>query len=214
MLSNFLFDLKYAFRLFLKSPGNSLLCIIVVALSVGLSLFVYVIDYNMFLKPLPFPDSGRWQSLQMSQKDSEPFRANIDAYTYQQLAGRVQSVEEVGAFSRQAMVLSEGEASTRLRGVAITPKLLGATAAKPLLGRLFSASDAEPGAPRSLILSYTTWQSYFAADPGIVGKQTKLDGEPVRVIGVLPEDFFAFQDFEVWTPLQMQTIARDRKSVV
>ncbi len=212
MLSNLLFDLKYAFRLFLKSPGNSLLCIIVVALSVGLSLFVYVIDYNMFLKPLPFPDSGRWQSLQMSQKDSDPFRANIDAYTYQQLAGRVSSVEEIGAFSRQATVLSEGEASTRLRGVEITPKLLGATGAKPMLGRLFSASDAEPGAARSLILSYTTWQSYFAADPGIIGKQTKLDGEPVRIIGVLPEDFFAFQDFEVWTPLQVQNIARPQDS--
>ena len=118
MLSNMMFDLKYAWRLFLKAPGNSLLCIIVVALSVGLSLFVYVIDYNMFLKPLPFPDSQRWLSLQLAENESESQSPYIDAYTYQELQKRGTAVDYLGAFSQQPAVLSEGQASTRLRAAA------------------------------------------------------------------------------------------------
>jgi predicted permease len=214
MLSNLLFDLKDAFRLFLKSPGNSLLCIIVVALSVGLSLFVYVIDYNMFLKPLPFAGAERWQSLQIAEKASDRFRPNVDAYTYQQLQRHDGGLEQLGAFSSRPVVLSEGEASTRVRGVAISPQLLVATGGKPRLGRLFAAADAEPGAARSVIISHTAWKSYFAGDASIVGKQTRIDGEPVRVIGVLPEDFFAFQDFEIWMPLQLPILSAPQDSDV
>ena len=57
------FDLKYAWRLLLRSPGHSLVCIVVVALSVGLALWTYVLAYSQALKPLPFPGGERWISL-------------------------------------------------------------------------------------------------------------------------------------------------------
>jgi putative ABC transport system permease protein len=212
MLSNLLFDLKYAMRLFTKSLGHSFLCIVVVALSVGLSLFVFVIDYNMFLKPLPFAGSDKWLSVQIAEKESDPYRPNVDAFTYQQILERDRTVDHVGAFSRQPVVLSEGEASVRLRAAAITPGLFTATGVKPLLGRVFGLTDAEPGAARTIVLSHTAWQTYFAADPDVVGKQTTVDGEPVRVIGVLPEEFFAFRDFEIWLPLQHPKLARPADS--
>jgi putative ABC transport system permease protein len=214
MLSNMMFDLKYAWRLFLKTPANSLLCIIVVALSVGLSLFVYVIDYNMFLKPLPFSDSQRWLSLQIAENESKSHRPNIDAYTYQELLKRSDSVDYLGAFSRQPALLSEGQASTRLRAAAVSPELLTATKVKPKSGRIFSPADSQIGAARTAVLSFSTWQTYFAADPAIIGKQTRIDGEPVQVIGVLPEDFFAFRDFEIWLPLQLPNLANPGDSTV
>lgn len=207
MLSTLMFDLKYAWRLFLKTPGSSLLCVVVVALSVGLSLFVYVIDYNMALKPLPFADSRHWLSLQVSENSSRPLRPQVDAYTYQEMVKRVGTVDYVGAFSAEAAVLSEGQASTRLRAAAISPSLLSAMKISPQLGRIFDDADAQPGAPRNVLLSHATWQTYFAGDPGVVGRQTRIDGEPVQILGVMPANFFAFRDFEAWLPLQLKALA-------
>ncbi len=207
MLSTLMFDLKYAWRLFLKTPGSSLLCIVVVALSVGLSLFVFVIDYNMALKPLPFADSRNWLSLQVSENASRPLRPQVDAYTYQEMVKRVGTVDYLGAFAPEAAVLSEGQASTRLRASAISPSLLSAMKVSPQLGRLFEAADAQPGAPRNVVLSHATWQTYFAGDPAVVGRQTRIDGQPVQILGVMPADFFAFRDFEAWLPLQLPALA-------
>src|SRR5262249_50001175 len=62
------FDLKYAWRLLLRSPGHALVCIVVVALSVGLALWTYVLAYSQALKPLPFSGGERWLSVQVAPK--------------------------------------------------------------------------------------------------------------------------------------------------
>lgn len=212
MFGNLRFDLNYAWRLLLKTPGNSLLCVAVVALSVGLSLFVYVVDYNIALKPLPFAGSQRWLSVQVAQDAATLRRPAVDAYTYQELVQHSRSVDQVGAFAAQAAVLSEGQRSVRLRAAAISPELLGATGAVPLMGRLFTADDGRSGAARTVILSYDTWQNNFAGDATIVGKQTRIDGNPVHILAVMPQDFFAFRDFELWFPLQLPALAQPRES--
>jgi putative ABC transport system permease protein len=207
MFKHIRFDLTHAWRLFLRSPGYSLLCILVVALSVGLSLFVYVVDYNIALKPLPFEGANRWLSVQVADDDSAIFRPRMDPYSYQELRKRTRTVEYLGAFSSRAPIMSEGEASVRLRGSAISPSLLQAMKTRPLHGRLFDDRDSSPGTAPTVILSHATWQTYFASDAQIVGKQIRMDGGMSQVIGVMPADFFAFEDFEVWTPLQLPIMA-------
>ncbi len=39
------------------------------------------------------------------------------------------------------------------------------------------------------VISYSLWQRRFAGDPGAVGKVVNIDRQPVRIIGVMPEDF-------------------------
>ncbi|HMF77219.1 MAG TPA: ABC transporter permease [Bryobacteraceae bacterium] len=59
----------------------------------------------------------------------------------------------------------------------------------PILGNTFSQADTQPGAPRTVILSYGVWQSHFAADKRIAGKTLLLNGAPARIAGVLPASF-------------------------
>lgn len=202
------FDLKYAWRLLRKSWGNSLLCASVVALSVGLAVWTCSMTYSQLLKPLGFPGSERWYSVQISSKGTTIPRPVVDAYTYQELLAQNRSADHLGAFAHRSVVLSEGEASTRLRGVEMTPRLLAATRVAPLLGRTLDDADGQLGASAVAVLSYDTWQRYFAGDRGIVGKTTRIDSEPVQVVGVMPREFFAFEDFEVWMPLRLARIAR------
>lgn len=212
MLTNLWFDLRYALRLLRKTMTHSLLSALVVALSVGLALFVFVMDYAIAFRPLPFSDSGNWLSVQISPRANERARPRLDPYTYQELLSRRREVNHIGAFAGREAVLSEGEESNTLRAAVISPSLFTAMAVPPQLGRLFNATDGQSGSAPVVILSHEAWQKYFAADPAIVGKQVRIDAQPMQVVAVMPKGFYAFQDFEVWFPLSLQPMAAPAES--
>jgi len=208
------FDLRYAWRFFNKSRGYSLMCATVVALTVGLAVWTYSIGYSQLLKPLGFPGSERWYSVQIGLDAVAKGRPNVDAYTYQELLKHNRSADYLGAFAHRTVVLSERQTNTSLRAAAISPSLLKATQVAPLFGRTFEDASVQPGAAAEAILSFDTWRNYFAADPAIIGKTTRIDGVPTQIVGVMPKDFFAFEDFELWLPLQTPNLARPSDSAV
>jgi hypothetical protein len=65
----------------------------------------------------------------------------------------------------------------------------------------FVAGDDRLGAQKAAVLTYRTWHSRFAGDPGNVGRALVLNHEPHEVIGVLPRSFeFPLDDADVWMP--------------
>ena len=52
-----------------------------------------------------------------------------------------------------------------------------------------------------VVISYSLWQSRFGGDPGILNRDLKLDGEPHRIIGVLPPGSFDRDEAVFWKPL-------------
>jgi len=211
---NLLFDLKYAWRLLKKSWGYSLMCASVVALSVGLAVFTNALTYSQVLKPLEFPGSEDWYSVQIAADGAARARPSVDAYTWQELLKRNRSADYLGAFANKAVVLSEGEATTSLRGGAFTPRLFAATRVAPLLGRTFEETEGQPGAAAVAVLSFDTWQQYFAGDPSIIGKTARIDAAPMQIVGVMPKDFMAFDYYEIYLPLQMSNLARPQDSTM
>jgi hypothetical protein len=75
----------------------------------------------------------------------------------------------------------------------------------PVLGRLILPSEGEaPEADPVLVLGYSYWQTRFAGDPNVLGKQVLIDGHPVTVVGVAPQPFRSVQaviDVQGYLPL-------------
>ncbi|MBB5343742.1 ABC transporter permease [Tunturibacter empetritectus] len=73
----------------------------------------------------------------------------------------------------------------------------------PIVGRDFRAGEDTPSAPRTVILSYATWQNRYGKRHDVLGQVVTLDGVSNVIIGVLPPDFhFApAGSAEFWTPL-------------
>ena len=67
---------------------------------------------------------------------------------------------------------------------------------QPMLGRLFSQKDDEPGGQETVILTSGYWQSRFGGDRSAIGRMVMLDSRPREIIGVLP-DTFRFLDRNV-----------------
>lgn len=200
-------DLKYAWRLSKQSWGYSLMCAIVIALGVGIAMFTYEVAYGL-TKPLGFPGSESWYSLQITNSTLDAAVPAVDTFTYEELLKHNRSADYIGVYASQGVVLSEGQVSTRLRASAISPRLLAATQVPPRLGRVLEDADTQIGAAPVAVLSFDTWQNYFAGDPDIIGKTARMDAAPVQIVGVMPKDFYEFNDFEVWLPLHLETASR------
>jgi hypothetical protein len=83
-----------------------------------------------------------------------------------------------------------GGAPERLAGQAVTPSLFEVLGVKAQLGRVFLDDEARIGMPaRVVILSHQLWQRRFAGDRGILGREIRMDGRNLKVIGVMPEGF-------------------------
>ena len=63
--------------------------------------------------------------------------------------------------------------------------MLGATAAR---GRVFTAAGDATGAAL-VVLSDGAWRQHFGADPQVVGRTLRVDGQPYEVVGVMARDF-------------------------
>ena len=130
------------------------------------------------------------------QQKGNPWRPNFSLPEYRDLRSQTQSVfsglaaEQVGIdglsmrFSRPDRIFTDY----------VTGNYFQVLGVQPLLGRFFLPSEGKtPGADPVMVLSYAYWKQHFAGDPNVIGRQVSLNGHPITVIGITPEDFHGIQ---------------------
>ncbi len=205
----FLFELKYALRLIARKPGHSILCVLVVAMSLGISLVIFSLVYNTNYKQLDFQNSNRWVYATELNLDTGfvNFADSIDQFAYQEMAKRVTSYSQFGAMMAfEQSRFRWDERTTVFGSVRISPNMLQAANFIPSLGRTFVPGDDQPTAERVVILSHSVWQNYYSGDLDIVGQQTRLDEVAHTIIGVMPEDVSFPVNFDLMLPLRLDLL--------
>jgi len=185
-------DFQFAVRMMRKNPGFTTAAVLCLMLGIGATTGIFTVVNAVLLHPLPyshpeqlirvytefptFPNGGLhrfWTSgpefLDL-RRDTHSW-TSLDAWITggANLAGKTQPVRITAAY--------------------VSGGLLETLAVSPIAGRLISQSDDIPGAQVVADLSYGTWQSAFAGDPHIVGRETYLDGLKCIIIGVMPKGF-------------------------
>lgn len=84
-----------------------------------------------------------------------------------------------------------------------TPELFSLTGVRPLAGRLLQPADESPGAPRVAVIDAGVWRRHFDARSEALGATLRLNGEPVTVVGVVPEDFAFPHSQRIWLNLRL-----------
>jgi putative ABC transport system permease protein len=191
-------DLKYGFRLMIKSPGFAFAVVATLALGIGATTAVFSIVYGITLRPLPYPQQNRLVTISHDVSSSAVGVANY-------LDWRAQNTvfDEVGITKlvQNFNITGDGEPERVLggRSTASTFRVLGV---HPILGRVFTEEDG-PNEDK-VVLSYGLWERRYAADPSILGKKIQLNGVPYTVLGVMPAEFqYRNREFALWTPLMI-----------
>src|SRR5262249_34674025 len=109
--------------------------------------------------------------------------------------------EEQALFNTRSRTVDQNGVPTRVRGMAGTPSFFRLVRGTPRLGRIFTDAEGEIGGEKKAILSYALWQSAYGGDPGVVGRDIRIDEQPYAIVGVMPRDFnFVSPDVQLWVP--------------
>jgi putative ABC transport system permease protein len=198
----FLTDLKYGFRMLLKTPGLTLVSVLTIALGVGLTTHAFSSVYGSVIRGLPFDEGTKLARLSEEIVASGDRGGGIPYLDVLDFRERQTVFRGLAAFNGGTVnIADEGNPPERYNGAFVSANLFEQVDGVPLMGRVFNPSeDAGLGDP-VVILGHDVWQNRYAGDPAIVGRTVRANGVQSTVVGVMPEGFhFPFQE-DVWLPL-------------
>ena len=195
-------DAKLAIRQLLRRPGFSLACILVLAIGLGANNAIFSLLYTAVLKPLPFPQPGQLVALHNRFPGLHLERLGASSLDYLDLREHHELFADVGAFYFLDLSRTRIAIPAKVNAVAMTSSLFHTLEVKPLIGRVFSPQEEHFGGPHAVILSESYWRNEFAADPHVLGRALRLNGELYPVVGVMPDAFRIPNDVtQMWVPV-------------
>ena len=196
-------DLRYAFRRLARDRSLVALAVTTLGLGIGLNVAVFAMVHAIFVRGLPYDDPGRIVNVWSSSDRSSRYQ-RVSLPDFEDYRRGATTLAGLAAFTvDDRMSLSDAEhAPAPLNGSLVTANTFRLLGQPVLLGRDFLTADGRRGAERTVILGHRVWRDRYAADPNVVGRVVRIDGEPSTVIGVMPEAVrFPFRA-ELWRALQ------------
>lgn len=181
-------DSRYAFRQIRKRPGFSAAAILTVAVGIGVTAAIFAAVDAMLLRPMPYPNADRLFVLY-------EFNTRSDGRTRATSLNFLDWREQAASFSGMAGHAGTGFTLTGrgdplfTRGQIVTTNLLDVLRVKPAIGRGFQPQEAQAGHHQVVILTHALWVSYFGGDASVVETFTTINGQPHRIVGVMPPSF-------------------------
>lgn len=194
-------NLRHAFRVLWKTPGFSVVAVLVLALGVGANTAIFSVVNSVVLNPLPYPDANRlaliWETdLKDGVKREGPSGPNFLDWKEQSRSFADMSLLEVGTGT-----LTGGGEPEQVTGLRVTTNFLSMLGARTIIGRNFTAAEGAGKARYPVaVLSNAFWRRRFGSDPHILGKTFDLNSEPYTVIGVLAPDFWQPLPSDLYVP--------------
>jgi predicted permease len=200
-------DVRYAWRVLLKSPGFALTASLTLALGIGANAAIFSLVSAIILRPLPYPSArelvglGQWRN----QKGEGYVQTGVSAPNIVDITGQKNIFQQVGYYRWSGFNITEGNHPESIDGIKASLNMLPIFGVQPLLGRLFTAEEMEPGHDQVAILGHRLWQTRYGADPAILGKTIDLDEKRYTIVGVMPARFrFTWdQEMGVFVPLAL-----------
>jgi len=197
-------DLRFSLRALRRTPGFTVIAILVMALGIGANVALFTVVRGVLLKPLPFDDPDRLVMLYEAafQKDGTPGFNVVAGGMYAEWRNQNHSYSDL-ALSQEIRVGlsgSGGQLPEKLYSALFSWNMLRTLGVQPALGRDFAQADDSPAASGTVLLSWGLWKRRFGGDPAILNQTIFLDAQPYTVIGVMPA-WFDFPDLstQLWT---------------
>ncbi len=199
-MTGFVQDLRYGVRTLLKTPGFTVIALATLALGIGANTAIFSFVDAVLLKPLPYADANR--IVRVLEKPPLGDRNGISTLNFLDWRNQNTVFEHMAAVNGGQKTLTDLGEPVQLRVGHVSAPYFDIFGVRPVLGRTFAADEDQPGKDHVVILSHAIWETRFGADPKLIGRTIRLDGEPYTVAGVLPEaPSFDRGYAQVWVPL-------------
>ncbi len=207
-----LYDLRHVFRGVLKRPLFSGLVVGTLALGIGANTAIFTVVNGVLLQPLPYAEPDQLLRVLGKFEPESGFdfaRFPLSVPEYVDYGDQATSIASIALYSAQGVsITGDGTAAERTISGVITPSAFDVLGVSAEIGRVFVTEDGLPGAAPVTLLRHGYWQTRYAGDPDILGKEIVVNGVPHTIVGVMAE-WFAFPDprVKLWRPLSVDPAA-------
>jgi predicted permease len=208
-------DARYTLRTMRRTPALAVAAVLTLALGVGANTAIFSAVNAVVLRPLPYPNP---QQLYMVWEE------NPEKRWYKEVAAPANMLdwrEQVDAFADVMGYTDMFGTSTLTKAgepVVVKPALttgnfFSVLGARPALGRTFTDAETWRTDQAVTVLSHRLWRDRFGSDRNVIGRTIELDGNPVQIVGVMPEGFaYPSETIDLWRPWGWLPVSREQTS--
>ncbi len=210
-LRDFLYDLRFSARSFLRSPGFTATTLLSLALGIGATTAIYSLVDQVILHALPVREPER---LVLMDWNADALitgaigSSNLLPYPIcRELQQQTRLFEGVLCRAEIEVNLTAGGDPRPVAAEIVSGSYFSVLGVGPALGRVIEPEDdAAPGAGPVVVLSYDFWQAQFGGAADIVGRKVLIGNHPMTVAGVAAAGFRGIDVGAVpafWMPTSM-----------
>jgi putative ABC transport system permease protein len=206
-------DLRHGMRTLLKDPGFTAVALLSLALGIGANTALFQLLDAVRLRSVPIEDPDRLALVDLSDHTGRR-GSTMTAYPalsnpiWERLRDRQDAFAGVVAWANTGFDLGPEGETHEARGLFVSGDFFRVLGVRPVLGRVFEASDDRRGCGLpGVVVSHAFWQRELGADPAIIGKSVRFGRHALEVLGVTPEAFTGLEvgrSYDVAMPICSQ----------
>jgi predicted permease len=191
-------DVRYAVRMFARTPGFAAVVILTLALGIGANTAIFSLLDALLLRSLPVRDPHGLVQINLRQRGSPSGGESFSYAIVRALDGRRDVFAGVAGFSsmgfdvwtqRAAANQAANDTVTRVSGALVTGGFYETLGLEPAAGRLLTRADDEPDAPLAAVISDAFWARQFGRRADAIGSTLDANGVSITVVGVTRRGF-------------------------
>ncbi len=202
-------DLRFAWRSLRKTPGFTMVAVLVIALGIGVNTAVFSVVNTVLLQPLSYPDPQSLMKLVLFTPQRTLDGASVPEFNLWRQQTRV--LREVAGYDTggAGLNLTGGDHPLQVQGMHVTHDYFSLFGAPLIVGRPFTAEEDSPHGANVAILSYGLWKRRFGGEASIVGRTIQLDNTPYLIVGIIGRSFVTEDPVDLWIPYQFDLNTKD-----
>ena len=175
-------NLRFAVRSLLRTPGISVVIVVVLALGIGVCTAIYSVAQATVFDSIPFPASHELFSVELISQGGGALPSLEEFRAWQ-----VETSEsaELAAYSLGPRVVGGSLGTVEAVSLQVTEQFFGILRAEPLLGRPLLPAGGSPTDDSVAVISARMWRDLFRSEPSVIGSTLRLSGMPHTIVGIL-----------------------------
>ncbi len=206
-IENLILDFRYSLRSIKRSKGLALGVVISMGLGLGVTASLFSLADFFVFRPLPVPETNR--VIRIANSTPEHLETGFSYPEYEDYVARNHSFSGILSYETPLVGFATNTAQQpRMTvGMPVSGNLFTMLQVNPIVGRGFlPEEDSVPGRDGVAVISYNVWQKDFGGSADVIGREVRINGYALKIVGVAPESFTGVEHYvqpDVYFPRMM-----------
>src|SRR5437588_4223152 len=195
-------NLRFALRQLRNAPAFTITAVATIAICLGANLAIFAVINSILLRPLPFPKSERLVTIFNTYPKAGVENDGSSITNYYERSCNNPAFTSHTMYMERAETVGDPGSMQQEEILRISPEFFTTLGVSPAIGRNFTDEETDPH-KNVIILTDAFWRQRFNSDPNILGRDTRINGIPRKIVGVLPPAFrFLSSEARVFLPIK------------